>query len=146
MMRNILKCSIIFSLCSFIYAEWQSIGLYGTNLRTMAQASTDENIIYTASGIGISDITVNPTSPDILYGACMPTGSNFSMGFLQSTDSGETWTCIPLNSNMCLGDVNSLIIDPAASDTVYAGTNSGVYFYRLSVNNVICTRKFIWLK
>jgi ligand-binding sensor domain-containing protein len=23
---------------------------------------------------------------------------------------------------------------------------SGVYFYRLSVNNVICTRKFIWLK
>ncbi|MGB3341711.1 MAG: hypothetical protein WBB37_09555 [bacterium] len=69
MMRNTFICLIIFSLCSFIYAEWQSIGPYGTNLRTMAQASTDENFMYTAS-------YSNPTM------------------IFKSTDAGDSWTQI----------------------------------------------------
>jgi len=190
MIRCIFVCSIIFSWCSGLYADWQSIGPYGTNLRTMARSNTDENIIYatsysnptlifksidggdswinisevqywihslgidptdhdniyagadgiiykstdggmnwsshTASGIGISGVSVNPTSPNILYGACMTTGSNFSMGFLKSTDSGETWTCTPLNSYM--GQAYCLAIDPQYANIIYIGgyySNSG---------------------
>lgn len=183
MFRNIIICLILIGFCSLMRANWQSIGPYGTALRSMAQASTDENIIYTASysnptlifkstnagdywtqisevqywiyslgidptdhnivyasadgiiykttdgganwsthtasGIGISSMTVNPNSPNKLYGACMTTGSSFSMGFLESTDSGQTWACTPLNS--FTGQAYCLTIDPQNSDIIYIG-------------------------
>ena len=181
---------MILGLFSSVNAAWQSIGPYGTELRTLAQANTDVNIVYTtsysnptrvfkstdagdswtqisevqywiysleidpsdhdyiyagadgiiykstdggynwsshtASGIGICDLTVNPISPNLIYGACMTTGSTFAMGFVKSADSGQTWTCTPLNNYM--GQAYSLAIDPQDPDKIYIGgyySNSG---------------------
>lgn len=72
-------------------------------------------------------VAIDPQRPSILYAGT--TG-----GAYRSTNSGATWTkinngLIPveiLDASLALG-VNTLVIDPQHTDTIYAGTTKGLF-------------------
>lgn len=110
----------------------------------------DSEIIYTATTVGVFQsrdagrlwdermagmkevhivvtVTIDPQRPSILYAGT--TG-----GAYRSTNSGMSWTkinngLIPaeiLDASLALG-VNTLVIDPQHTDTIYAGTTKGLF-------------------
>lgn len=70
----------------------------------------------------ISTIAVDPVLPSRLYAGSLASDG----GVLKSTDSGNTWA--PANAGLTALDVATLAIDPAAVETLYAGTISGGVF------------------
>lgn len=80
--------------------------------------------------IGISDIVVNPTNPDIIY---IATGDRdaqdiFSVGVLKSVDGGETWNLTGLSFEMSEQlNVNEIIMNPDDTNILIAATSIGIY-------------------
>jgi hypothetical protein len=93
--------------------------------------STDAGATWTRIGNGLQMVTnlvVATSRPSTLYASTVPLmGRSLPFGLNKSTDSGTTWTLLPVSFSS-LGDVGSLVIDPTNADVVYVGTGSaGVY-------------------
>ncbi len=73
-------------------------------------------------GLEVEALAMNPSNPRVLY------AGTFGGGVFRSDDGGTNWmavsTGIPNNNQY----ISSLLIDPRAPDTVYAGVNGGVYY------------------
>jgi photosystem II stability/assembly factor-like uncharacterized protein len=134
-MRKILVISMFIGLCIFANADWESIGPFGGQLRTMAIAPSNENIIYVATNTGPSIIfrsldngaswgevgsipyyvysmTVDPIDPDIVYA-----GSYRSV--YKSINGGVNWTSHSVSD----GYIVDLAVHPTSTSTVYATGN-----------------------
>ncbi|OYT13203.1 MAG: hypothetical protein B6I19_06310 [Bacteroidetes bacterium 4572_114] len=80
--------------------------------------------------IGISDIVVHPTNPDVLY---IGTGDRdtdwtYSIGLLKSTDGGETFEETGLKYEIQENDViTEIIINPENPETLVVSTTEGIY-------------------
>lgn len=59
------------------------------------------------------------SAPETLYAGSM------SAGVLRSTDGGQGWT--PANNGLGSRNILALAVDPTADQTVYAGTDEGLY-------------------
>jgi photosystem II stability/assembly factor-like uncharacterized protein len=75
----------------------------------------------------IAFLTISPATPSTLYTYAPPfdptgTGGPFVGGLLKSTDGGQTWKTLSLSALF----VNSLVVDPVASFTLYATTSMGL--------------------
>jgi len=134
-MRKILVISMFIGFCIFANADWESIGPFGGQLRTMAIAPSNENIIYVATNTGPSIIfksldngvswgeigsipyyvysmAVDPIDPDVIYA-----GSYLSV--YKSTNGGVNWTSHSLSD----GYIVDLAVHPTSPSTVFAAGN-----------------------
>ena len=71
------------------------------------------------NGKSIKEILGHPTNPNILYAGA------FGLGVFKSTDNGLTWR--EHRSGFRNSFVRSLAMDVARPETLYAGTNDGLY-------------------
>ena len=73
--------------------------------------------------IEITKLVVDPNNSSIIYAA------TYGNGVYRSTDGGKQWNTV--NRGLSLFDndafVNTLVIDPANSNTIYIGTRVGVF-------------------
>ena len=114
-------------------------------LSTIAVAKSNTNVIYVGSGGGrlmvstdggatwtnrtaglptrfIKSITVSPTLPSTAW----VTVSGYATGHVfKTTDAGATWTDI--SGNLPNIPTNALLIDPRNANTLYVGTDIGVF-------------------
>ncbi len=91
--------------------------------------------------LGISDIVVDYSNPNIIYIASGDDNGNLakkylnssfintnSLGVLKSIDGGITWASTSLNfSSNQAKEIASLVIDPLNPQILLAGTNNGIY-------------------
>ncbi|HMQ75272.1 MAG TPA: hypothetical protein PKE21_05905 [Flavobacteriales bacterium] len=85
--------------------------------------------------LGVSDIAVDPTDPDVLYiatgdaeTALVVPSSTKSIGVWKSIDAGATWS--PTGLQMALEDqrlIGRLIIHPANPQVLFAAASNGVW-------------------
>ncbi len=80
------------------------------------------------NGLSLSSITFDPVNASIVYIASVAPDAA-AKHLWRSTDGGTTWTAIDSSaSGFPAGiPVNSLVVDPLASSTLYAATHLGVY-------------------
>ncbi|MBN4081869.1 hypothetical protein JYU23_01935, partial [bacterium AH-315-C07] len=81
-------------------------------------------------GIGVSDIAVVPTTPNVIYIASGDAdgGDTYSLGVLKSIDNGQTWNTTGLNWNVTqTRRISRLIIHPDSVNILYAATSNGIY-------------------
>lgn len=101
--------------------------------------STDKGLSWTLisftdiMSLGVSDIAISPSDPNIIY---IATGDDdgffmegvYSIGILKSTDGGQTWTVIGMHSNLREGLMASrILIHPNDPNYVLLATNRGAY-------------------
>jgi photosystem II stability/assembly factor-like uncharacterized protein len=99
----------------------------GQVMRTMDGGANWTTIMTGLPNRFIKSIKVDPANPAIAF----LTVSGFGSGHVFKTvNSGQTWTDI--SGNLPNVPVNALIIDPKDANTLYAGTDIGVF--RSSVN------------
>jgi len=82
------------------YAGTGTSGLWKTTNGGLTWKNITGN--YLVSGMGISDILIHPTNPDIIYIATLCQGLGrtyyYSNGIMKTTDGGQTWSyCYSLN-------------------------------------------------
>jgi PKD repeat protein len=80
--------------------------------------------------IGISDIAIHPSNPNILYVSTGdPDGNDCrSTGILKSTDGGISFQQTGLNFNLTQArQISRVLIHPTNSNILLAATNNGVY-------------------
>ena len=109
--------------------------------------------------LGVSDIAINPTNPNIMYiatgdgdggslSACTgsPNGDTKSIGILKSTDGGNTWNATGMNWSVTDAKlIRRLIINPndpnilyaAASDGIWKTTNGGIAWVNIFETNPV---------
>lgn len=83
------------------YGPQQERGIY----RTKDGGTTWEQVLFVDEGTGASDLTIDPTNPDILYAAMWSININswglrsggLGGGIYKSTDGGDSWT--PMKEN-----------------------------------------------
>ena len=80
--------------------EWQSLGPGNVGGRTRA-------------------LVIDTNAPDVMY------AGGVAGGVWKTTDSGASWA--PLTDNLANLAVTSLVLDPTASQIVYAGTGEGFF-------------------
>ncbi len=82
------------------------------------------------ASIGVSEIIINPSNPDIMY---IATGDNdsedtYSVGVLKSIDGGLSWNTTGLSMFVTsTKTVNRLVMHPENYDTLFAACSDGVY-------------------
>lgn len=76
------------------------------------------------AGVQIMALTVDPTSPSILYAGGIPVIGDGPLRVLRSLDSGETW--VPMEA---FGEANivSFVADPDTPGLVYAATTAKIF-------------------
>lgn len=86
--------------------------------------------------IGISDIAVAPSNPNIVYAATgdanaagvMGQNFGFSIGVIKTTNGGSTWFRTGLIANLNnLVLINRVLVNPTNPDIVIIASNAGVY-------------------
>ncbi len=85
--------------------------------------------------LGVSDIAISPSDPNIVYVATgdasgtLGTGNSFySIGIIKTTDAGATWNLTNMSYYLSNGKVTSrLILSPHNPDIVIAATSEGIY-------------------
>jgi len=111
---------------NIIWAGAHSGGFWKTTNGGATWYTTTDNLM----SIGVSDIVVNPSNPNILY---MGTGdrdseTTNSIGILKSIDGGETWnTTGMINTLDQAKKVNEIIINPINTNVLFAATRGGIY-------------------
>lgn len=111
-----------------IYAGTASGGLF---------KSTDGGVSWNLLGSGLTatsirSLALDPATPLTVYAGTMdgvvPTNSNLAGGVFKTTDGGLTWTS--LSSGLLGSFVESVVLAPSDSQTVYAGTTIPNYLAR----------------
>ncbi|MCX7737209.1 MAG: T9SS type A sorting domain-containing protein [Candidatus Kapabacteria bacterium] len=86
--------------------------------------------------IGISDIAVAPSNPNIVYAATgdanaagvMGQNFGFSIGVIKTTNGGNTWSRTGLIANLNnFVLINRVLVNPTNPDIVVIASNAGVY-------------------
>lgn len=94
--------------------------------------------------LGVSDIAIHPTDPNIMYlatgdgdsgsfwsvfgGSDSRAGDTNSLGIMKSVDGGNTWSSVlSVNVDSKLL-IRRLILDPDAPEYLYAASNAGILF------------------
>ena len=86
--------------------------------------------------LGVSDIVIHPTNPEIMYIATgdedgITSGSGYgvgSVGVLKSIDGGNSWNTTGLTFNVAhFNVISSLVIDKNNSNILLASTDRGIY-------------------
>ncbi|GAB4447766.1 MAG: hypothetical protein OHK0036_02460 [Bacteroidia bacterium] len=141
-------------------ANWAPLGPFGDPIGSNAGRlvcvrfhPTNSNIIYvgTAAGgmwvstnggstwttttdnlgsLGVSDIAIDPSNPNIIYIATgdYDAGDTYSIGVYKSTDGGLTWSATGLTYTTNQGRrIGRLLINPLNPTTLYAFTSAGIY-------------------
>lgn len=72
------------------------------------------------NGVTVPLVAVDPATPTTIYG--LASSGNV---LIKSTDSGSNWTVI--STTGLPHTINTLVIDPVASSTLYAGTRQGIF-------------------
>ncbi|MCD4695450.1 MAG: hypothetical protein K8S16_04335, partial [Bacteroidales bacterium] len=109
-----------------IWVGVHSGGLWKTTDGGQTWFTTSDELL----SIGISDIVVHPTNPDILY---IGTGDRdtdwtYSIGLLKSTDGGETYEETGLNYEIQENDViTEILINPNTPEVMVVSTTEGIY-------------------
>lgn len=67
----------------------------------------------------VTAMVIDPAHPSTLYVAVL------GQGVFRSGNGGETWQAI--SSTPFAFRINTLILDPHTTNTLYAGTNNGVW-------------------
>jgi len=67
----------------------------------------------------VAALAVNPVKPSILY------AGGADIGVVKSTDGGATWTAV--NTGLTNHAIRTLALDPQQPDTLYSGTNGGLF-------------------
>lgn len=123
---------------STVYVGAASGGLWKTTNNGATWSTTTDQI----ASLGVSDIVINPTNPNIMYistgdfdGA--PTGytqgDSKSIGVLKSTDGGNTWNTTGLTWTTSQSRfISKLLINPLNPVEVFAFTSIGIYRTRNS--------------
>lgn len=78
--------------------------------------------------LGVSDIVLDPTNPNIIYVATgdRDSGATLAFGIQKSTDGGSTWTTLPTPSTNASRQ-SRLLVHPTTPSTVLLATNTGVF-------------------
>jgi hypothetical protein len=82
------------------------------------------------TNLGISDIAINPSNPNIMY---IATGDRdakdtYSFGLLKSTDAGVSWAATGLSYTVqSTNTTNRVLIDPSNTNTIIVATGNGMY-------------------
>lgn len=71
-------------------------------------------------GVDVRQVAVDPVTPATVYG--LASSGNVP---IKSTDSGSNWTVIATTG--LPHPINTLVIDPLTSSTLYAGTRQGIF-------------------
>ena len=127
------------------------IAFHPTDLMTMWVGSpagglwktTDQGVHWTTNTdyfpvLGISDIAIDNSNPDIMYvatgdgdnsmGLANGFGDTKSIGVLKSLDGGNTWSYTGLNWNVTSQKlIRRLLIDPYNSQILLAATSDGIW-------------------
>ena len=80
--------------------------------------------------LGVSSILIHPTDPDIIYLGSGDRDSDDApgMGVFKSTNSGDTWTQININSGeMDDACVNAMVMHPSDPNIIIAATSKGIF-------------------
>ena len=78
--------------------------------------------------LSVGSLKMDPLNPNIIY--CGTGEANNAtevypgFGMLKSTDKGDTWTLVGLDSTMSLGEIS---ISPQNPNTIYAASGGGLY-------------------
>lgn len=106
---------------------WSSGGERGV-YKTTDGGATWTRTLFVSEHTGISEITIDPNNPDILYAAAHQRrrheytyiGGGPESGLYKSTDGGATWK--EINSGLPKGDMGrvGLAVSPADANVVYA--------------------------
>jgi len=79
------------------------------------------------NGLSLSYISFDTTNSNTVYVASVAPDSTKNH-LWKSTDFGATWTALDVNNGLPAGvPVNTIVNDPTAATTLYAGTHLGVY-------------------
>ena len=83
--------------------------------------------------MGISDIAVSPSNPDIIYAATGDANGHtmtrsYNIGIIKSTDAGQSWEITGFQYQL-QGQVlvARILVHPDSPDTAFAATNMGIY-------------------
>lgn len=101
--------------------------IYTDSAGGRAMASTDGGVNWTDVTAGlpnrfIDSLTVDPANPSIAY----LTVSGYGSGHVfKTTNTGASWTDV--SGNLPNAPTSALLIDPNDSQTIYAGTDIGVF-------------------
>ncbi len=115
------------SSTSILYACAPGGGLWKTT--NSGVSWTLMNTDFLAS-IGISDIAIDPTNPNILYIATGDgnAGDTYALGVLKSTDGGATWNPTGLSWSVQQTRVTSrILIHPTNSNILLVATSNGLW-------------------
>lgn len=86
--------------------------------------------------LGVSDIAINPTNPDIMYiatgdgdlGSLYGNGDTKSIGVLKSTDGGNTWNTTGMNWDVTASKlISKLAMNPSFPQELTAATSDGLW-------------------
>ena len=88
--------------------QWLTPNLPNLATTVLAMAESNHNVIYAGTGEGFGNL-------DAVSGS----------GIFKSTDRGITWNLLSSSAN--LDDINRIVIDPSAENTIVAATNTGIY-------------------
>ena len=108
------------------YAGSPSGGLWKTSNGGLSWTTSTDKLL----SIGVSDIAVNPSEPDIIYIATGDgdAGDTYSVGILKSIDGGETWNSTKVTLDQSAMVYNRrIIINPNNPDILLATSNIGIY-------------------
>ncbi|MFZ4522509.1 MAG: GEVED domain-containing protein [Bacteroidales bacterium] len=122
---------------NLIYAGAASGGLWKTTDGGSNWSVLNDNLAV----LGVSDICINTSSPNIIYiatgdkdgGSGWSLGGgqardNNSIGIMKSTDGGATWNTTGLSFTISSQQaVFRLLMDPGDNNILYAATSSGLY-------------------
>lgn len=82
------------------------------------------------TNLGISDIAIDPTNPNIMYIATgdRDGGDTYSYGILKTTDGGQTWNPTGLSFLVTLQTrISSIVINPSNTNILVTTTRQGIY-------------------
>jgi len=93
---------------------------------------TNDTVPFNAYNLDVSSLTIDPhdATGQTIYAAIAGISSR-SMdirSLYRSTDGGGHWT--PIASNLIYAPANALVVDPVDANTVYVGTDAGVFATR----------------
>lgn len=99
--------------------------IHGTNRGRSSSASTTFTASQPRSGF-VSWVAFDPTNANVAYATYSTFGGTHVW---KSTDAGQSWTGIDGSGDTGIPDVpvHTLVVDPAASEKLYVGTDLGIF-------------------
>ncbi len=118
---------------NIIWAGSSGGGVYQSTDGGSNWKGLDETVF---ASIGISEIAISKSNPDIMYVATGDAngpsglGGYYSIGIMKSTNAGVSWDLQPIFGNVptqAQYKIYKIIIHPTLPNTAYAATNIGVF-------------------